>query len=984
MRRMGWVAGMIAAAALAWNAHAAERTEVRALFDFEDVAEAALLKSHSQHAELDIVQDYGVTHGKNCLRVVGRPDAEWTTLELSGEQLKDWDKFEFFALDVYLERETPLTIVVELWDKDSVNYATRCTYETKRTHVGANRMLWRIDQSKRNNKEGAEWSEVDAKDKIDRAALSKVKIFFAPFRDGGDTVLWIDHLRLMQEDAVGGKLHVKLPPGAKAWDFGNPANTTPGFEPIGLEEGVKGVREAGVRSVKGVVGAGMTVTGRAWPDPLSGDGIASVGGDFTFQAPLPDGEYFVWISATRSIDPFTWSVPWLLKAGGVTLFEETLDERGFYGEKGLFRHLRTQYSQRPNALWFDYVDPEAATYTAKVKVSGGSLPVQVSNFRLAALIAVPANEEAAFKALCDDIREQRIKIFNNQNYVAPPVAPKKGANDGAYVLWVPRKNEEIRPSSSPDEAERAVKTLALAGAPGQRLAARVCVTAFEDLGRGELRIGDLAGPSAISAKNIRLYYQNYRVQDSVVDEMGLLPWTNIRFEKDLTWAYWLWVAIPADAAPGTYKGTLAFKPERGGAAELPVELEVYPFKLVENLPLSLGMYYKPWDYTPSTPPPGQNAEQWKQALALEQFKFMREIGFTAVTLPSPLLVEGDMRTRQIEWAWRAAKDAGFGKTPEQQQMTTTLTFGRRIGNELFYFDDEVLYGRRYVDRHPGIEFTRPELRWLYTQAIRQYRDWFGAFGMPVALEVIDEPRETPNPWNRRRDETIRYADWQKQAGGGFSNFVTFMSDRNADKDYTMVVDHIDIVATHATQNSAGLIRKAREARKPLWLYNNGMDRLSWGFYVWRMNAKGRWEWHFCFTDDAQKIEGFPNPHEWYTPFTGNNFLANHAPYYEVPGGFLFKSAYFNVMEGINDLAYMLTLEKAAEAAKGDAAKAQAAAEAAAFLEKIRASIPEFPGVKNLESSDAGALVGKGVAEPAGANLDAWRRQAAELLRRLAH
>jgi hypothetical protein len=52
---------------------------------------------------------------------------------------------------------------------------------------------------------------------------------------------------------------------------------------------------------------------------------------------------------TRSLNPF--------RAGDQTLCDETLQNNDYYGEKGFFRHLRTQFSQRPNALWLDYVLP---------------------------------------------------------------------------------------------------------------------------------------------------------------------------------------------------------------------------------------------------------------------------------------------------------------------------------------------------------------------------------------------------------------------------------------------------------------------------------------------------------------------------------------------------------------------------------------------------------------------------------------------------
>lgn len=118
-------------------AHTAERKEVRVLFDFEDAKDLEELKAHSESLTLDIVQDNGVTSGANCLRAVAPPTVEWSVFEIHGDKLKDFDNFEYLALDVFSERNELFAMVMELWDKDSVNYATRCTYENIKVHVGA-------------------------------------------------------------------------------------------------------------------------------------------------------------------------------------------------------------------------------------------------------------------------------------------------------------------------------------------------------------------------------------------------------------------------------------------------------------------------------------------------------------------------------------------------------------------------------------------------------------------------------------------------------------------------------------------------------------------------------------------------------------------------------------------------------------------------------------------------------------------------------
>jgi hypothetical protein len=145
-----------------------------------------------------------------------------------------------------------------------------------------------------------------------------------------------------------------------------------------------------------------------------------------------------------------------------------------------------------------------------------------------------------------------------------------------------------------------------------------------------------------------------------------------------------------------------------------------------------------------------------------------------------------------------------------------------------------------------------------------------------------------------------------------------------------------------------------------------------------MDSKGRWEWNWCFSESSE-VPGYPAPEEWYSPFAGKNCLSLHAPYAEYPGGFLFKSAYFNISEGISDGAYIVTLERLLAEAQNKPEKAKSVAEARAFLDSLKKAIPLFPSIANMSSADAGALVGSGFSGSAAENCEAWRRKVAEYI-----
>ena len=950
-----------------------ERKEIRVLYDFEDGAELKELNANKgENTTVELSADNGVTSGRTCCRVVGKEGGNYIVLNLLGEKLKGWENFDYFAMDVYTDRQEKIPIVFELWDEGSANveYATRATFEDDPrnfTHPGANKLLWPINHAARNKRKEVEWREVEEKDRIKMSALTKVRIFFQSVKGGGDTVLWIDNLRLLQEDAVGGKIDVALPAGALAYDFGRKGMLTPGFTWIGKDG-------------NDVSGKDVEEAGGAWPDTLTGDAIASLTGPLQFDVDVPDGEYCVWISAGKILNEKSRGLPFQLQVGDKVLCDETLPPQDFYGEKGIFRFMHTQYSQRPNALWLDYVEPAFPEQTLKVKAAGGKLTVKACNHRLAALIVVPAKEEAAFKKMAETLREQRMKSFFNALYFDKHDAPKKEPGDGAYVLWVPGMVKDLKdsggdksnslkpilPWTAPTGKERKTTSIEIKAAIGQRAVARVCITPFEDLGRGDLEISDLKGPGAIPAANFRRYYQNYEVKGTSVEEQCLLPWTNIRFESGITWAYWLWLKVPDDAKPGTYSGTVTFKPEKGAAQTLPVTLEVYPFKLEDILPASLGM-----DYYLHTYPDGID----RRKMALEQLTFMREIGFTATTIEDGhvegLKDDGHVTMSFDPLLWEVAKEVGMGRHPDQRcfSINVCLGFARQIGR---------MSGLK-PDQHPGDEFNSPKLKGYYQDAIRQYKAFVDKMGLPFTPNVIDEPREMPNPWNRNMEQTIVYADWIKEVSN-FTTQIPFTGDGSGDpfKDYTPICDHIDIVSVHAYESSKNMIAKAQSSGKILFFNNTGMDRLSWGFYPWRMNCKGRDEWHWLFSQTGSG-EGYPNPAECYTPFLSYEGWVRPAPYWSYAGGFAFKSAFLDVNQGITDFAYLITLEEALEAAKSDSSKAKTVDEARNFLAAIKKAIPTLPKVKGLADASAGALVGAGLDTPVAELCETWRRQIAGYL-----
>src|SRR6185369_3471307 len=125
----------------------------------------------------------------------------------------------------------------------------------------------------------------------------------------------------------------------------------------------------------------------------------------------------------------------------------------------------------------------------------------------------------------------------------------------------------------------------------------------------------------------------------------------------------------------------------------------------------------------------------------------------------------------------------------------------------------------------------------------------------------------------------RYEHLRRLAQGNrrFSHDCTPLGDSGGKGlDYTSLIDHHDIISTHPGKGSERLMTLTPQKKKMLWLYNTGMDRTSWGFYNWRVDSVGCWEWHFCWSEDGSNY-GYVNGGEWYNPFTNVDGFSPHAP-----------------------------------------------------------------------------------------------------------
>ena len=567
------------------------------------------------------------------------------------------------------------------------------------------------------------------------------------------------------------------------------------------------------------------------------------------------------------------------------------------------------------------------------------------------MAAMPAAQKKAFEEMARSLEQERLRVFTASMPAFHPMDPARQPGDADAVVFIPAEATEVSPHAGPTAVERQAKSYDLAAAAGQNLIFRVAVTAFADGGQATVTPPALTGPGVIPVTSTSVLLQNFNLRGIDAVESALLPTDSAPLEKGVTRCFWMWMKVPKGVSPGVYSGKVVVS---AGPSEttFPVRLKVYPFTLEENLPYSFGMWYKV--RTPAD-------ESQTRRVIREQLEFMRDIGFTGVEVPGP-----GITGRPDSFLIDLAKEVGMGRNPRQMSQVSALGMARALGRE------RLGLGPR-IDRTPGCEMERPEFHDLFLASARSFEEFLKQCGLPMAVQSVDEPRETPNPWNRNLEQTNTYADWLHEAG--IRNvFVTPMGDYNSGKDYTPLVDHHDIISTHAGRNSRRLMTLTAQKGKTLWLYNIGMDRLSWGFYNWRAGSAGRWEWHFCWPSSGLN-NGYLNE-EWYNPFTGLDGAAPRAPFATHRGAMLFKSSFLTAADGITDAAYLVTLEARLAGRKGDPVIIRKARD---LLSRIKKGIPFLPDVAGVQEEESGPLVGAGIKARAAAMCETWRREIGELL-----
>jgi len=710
------------------------------------------------------------------------------------------------------------------------------------------------------------------------------------------------------------------------------------------------------------------------PDALVSDWVWSdLGqGSATFRVDLADGRYkarFYGGNYNMKVVPVK---SFALAVNGRTVAEKAVDPKKYYTKAGHFMGMG-EWFETGEDPYAKYIAPFYQTYDFDFEARGGYAEFTWTKTLAAFALVIGPGDGSEFAAAAEAIEGARRKsLFGNLKF---PEAPKKAPaatpaeTKRGFILWSRGPSGDAGVYDLPKKSERSPKSFKITAAQGQRRHVTLTATPLQSLGRVSLEVSDLKSRKgdALAARAVEVKAVKYMWQGwpSSVAVGCLLPESVVPSKDAVNVTFWVTVTPPAKAAPGTYRGKIRIAAADGGSAEAGLEVEVLPFALTSDHPVSFALW-RCSDYNMNyvlryfLP---DKIDYFRKVLDAEAAD-MKAHGLTSFYFNPPIIkgVNGSkvvLDFSLVAEECRAAKKHGLATAEHPGMVFLLPDIGRYLMKETRYGDflEPEDMSASLPEGEQLAEFS-DLFNARYIDAARQIHAYFEKEGLSVLLYPSDEPRErNTNRWNRNIADTIRYCDMIHKGVWGAQIYVDPMRDGNSGVDYLPLLDHVDVIGTHPWDQSGRIVEKCRRDGKPaLWYFNMiAWDRYDFGLQQAASGAKGCWQWHYQW--DLVPFQPFHSGFKWGLTIPG-------------PAGPLDKPSYEMISEGITDYRYFATLEGRIAAAKaaGKARKEVAAAEkvVAKFLKAapIYAYKKDYEGRPRDQRAKRDRIAGK--------TLDQWR------------
>lgn len=467
------------------------------------------------------------------------------------------------------------------------------------------------------------------------------------------------------------------------------------------------------------------------------------------------------------------------------------------------------------------------------------------------------------------------------SYTASPEDLEKG-----YTVFTRSISEDIYPNTIPGPADLG-NSITLFGTNGEYTSAAICVLPHNDLNDISVEVSDLAGPNGkIPAENISARYAKYEYFSA-----GLQWVLKARYlfkgpakgMRNAPRPFWLTLKIPAEAAPGIYRGTVLVSAGKK-QTKLPVTLEITPIMLCK--PHDDNIVWM-WYYG------GYSKNQELEKVMLD----MREHGMTSFCSGNP-----------------------FPFSYSNGKVSVDFSTAERVVPLLEKYGFTSWMSSYYKDQFQ-IMLAAGGTPWndAHKKALKDYSkivaDMIKKQNWPKHIFMIEEPREDNELDNLRSWKDI-YNALNIMTGEGLCMNVTWtgagIADGKRKDNPALVCDYRDLFQ-YSFYNSANtfspkVIDKIHSLKKPLLITSNKETRY-FGVTAWQKGAAGFGSYVWCGSEYGNiTVHGASES----DPVSSKN-------------GPVETISWEGIREGILFFRYLKTLEEAvSKCAKPDSSEAAAA------------------------------------------------------------
>lgn len=682
----------------------------------------------------------------------------------------------------------------------------------------------------------------------------------------------------------------------------------------------------------------------AAPDPLAADFVTGNLWQpyrYSFGLHLPDGRYAIRLIA-RHVSPARIATrSGRIAAAGQEVYRRLVEPETFYSEAMLYRGLARPYRLGQDA-WEKYFSPDLDWIAFEVDASRGRLNLTVDNLALFALVVFPAADTVPVEQRLRRIDEERKRYFYERVYRERRVEPARyeptpeEAQRGFAARLIPPW-QTVWPWSRPGDLPGTAEAR-LVVARGEWEPFTIAVFPLRDLPKLSVQVREATGEEGVLLSRDQFDVRLVQYRETRQEDGRYVPTESymtavrapVSLQEGLAQRLWITLRVPEHLPAGTYRTGIRLGDEAGPSLTLPVEIEVLPLVLPDRSGLAVGWYCQDpgrfnyhFDHFPQM--------STRRATMIErELRDMKAHGCTTFQLPDPVIRSLTERGKMDfdSSVWNAYVEAAHRCRLGLEHPPQTLVIN--LANRL---------------RQQGAEEGTETFGFAYSSALRQLAAWSREHSFPLVFWVVDAPQEEGgNSWNRNLTQT-RFLLQKAKSLPGVKTTATLLADFDGSTDYTVLLDDLDVLQARPWANSGRMVRRAKVRGIPVWLYGAEVDRISFGFYPWAVEAQGRWQWHYAY---------------WSDPY--NIFVQGWGVTFPSPEGPLPTPGYERTREGTEDYRW---LEVLAERLAGQP-EHPAAADARRLLESIRKEIPDY-----LEAASA---PGGAVQEKLEAKLPQWREE----------